>query len=139
MQQEFAARFITPALLPGANIPAHPDGHWSVCINRTQGEVLYEVEDGEELPPVYTGQLMTPLPGSTEGALRWFDHIHVHGKQDTTHKAAFNLAFGQGRDYSYWADPDGAGGNFKPDDAAADAGQDEQYGGFMAGALWVET
>lgn len=141
MQQEFAARFITPALLPGANIPAHPDGHWSACINRTQGEVFYdETESGEEdLTPTYTGNLMAPLSGSTEGALGWFDRIHVHGRQDTTHKAVFNAAFGQARDYSYWADPDGAGGNFKPEEALGNAGDDEQYGGFMAGALWVKT
>ena len=123
VQQDFAARFITPSLLPGNSIPAHPAGHWAVCINRTQGGIFF---DGPEEIPTATGVLISPLPGSTEGGASWFDAIHIHGKQDTTHKAVFNLAFGQDRDYSYWADPDGAD-------------EDEEFGGFMAGALWVET
>ena len=123
MQQEFAARFITPSLLPGNSIPAHPAGHWAACINRTQGGIFF---DGPEEIPTATGVLISPLSGSTEGGASWFDAIHIHGKQDTTHKAVFNLAFGQDRDYSYWADPDGAD-------------EDEEFGGFMAGALWVET
>lgn len=121
MQQEFAARYITPSLLPGNSIPAHPDGHWAACINRTQGGIFF---DGPDEIPTATGELIAPLWGSTEGGLNWFDAIHVHGKQDTTHKAVFNAAFGQERDYSYWADPD-----------AEDEG--EEFGGFMAGALWV--
>ena len=123
MQQEFAARFITPSLLPGNSIPSHPAGHWAACINRTQGGIFF---DGPEEIPTATGVLISPLSGSTEGGASWFDAIHIHGKQDTTHKAVFNLAFGQDRDYSYWADPDGAD-------------EDEEFGGFMAGALWVET
>lgn len=123
MQQEFAARFITPGLLPGNSIPAHPGGHWAACINRTQGEILFE---GPEEVPTATGELISPLSGSTEGALNWFDAIHVHGKQDTTHKAVFNAAFGQDRDYSYWSDPDGTD-------------EEEEFGGFMAGALWVKN
>ena len=120
MQQEFAARLISPTLLPGNSIPAHPDGHWSVCMNRVQGEIFF---DGEEEMPVATGNLIDPLPGSTE-TIPWFDVIHVHGGADTTHKAAFNKAFGQDRDYSYWADPDGSD-------------EEEEYGGFMSGALWI--
>ncbi|WP_333907264.1 hypothetical protein [Delftia acidovorans] len=51
--------------------------------------------------------------------------IHVHGRSaETTHKAAFNSAFGQQRDYGHYADPDGIG-------------DDEEFGGFMAGALWI--
>ena len=73
--------------------------------------------------PVATGNLIDPLPGSTE-TIPCFDVIHVHGGADTTHKAAFNKAFGQDRDYSYWADPDGSD-------------EEEEYGGFMSGALWI--
>ncbi len=123
MQQEFAARFITPSLLPGNSIPAHPGGHWAACINRTQGGIFF---DGPEEIPTATGELISPLSGSTEGALNWFDAIHVHGKQDTTHKAVFNAAFGQNRDYGFWSDPDGLD-------------ESEEYGGFMAGALWVKN
>lgn len=121
MQQEFAARFITPNLLPGNSIPAHPGGHWAACLNRTQGGIEFI---GPEEVATATGQLIAPLPLSTEGAMTWFDVIHVHKKKDTTHKAAFNKAFGQNRDYSYWSDPDAEG-------------EGEEFGGFMSGALWV--
>ena len=122
MQQEFAARLISPSLMPGNSIPAHPKGHWSACLNRTQGELQFS-DDLE--PPVSTGRLLSPLQSSTEGGSAWFDVIHVQGREkDTTHKAVFNEAFDQQRDYSHWADPDG---------------EDElpEFGGFMAGALWV--
>lgn len=122
MQQEFAARFITPSLLPGNSIPAHPGGHWATCINRTQAEIVFV---GPEEVPEATGELIDPISGSTEGSLGWFDAIHVHGRaEDTTHKDVFNLAFGQTRGYDYWADPDGVD-------------EEEEFGGFMAGALWV--
>ncbi len=122
MQQEFAARLITPSLMPGNSIPAHPGGHWSACLNRTQGGIEFV---GDLQPPIATGELISPLQGSTEGGLSWFDVIHVHGRSaETTHKAAFNAAFGQQRDYGHYADPDGIG-------------DDEEFGGFMAGALWI--
>lgn len=122
MQQQFAANLITPSLMPGNSIPAHPDGHWSACLNRTQVGIRF-VGDAEI--PESTGKLIAPLQGSTQGGLSWFDVVHVQGRsKDTTHKALFNEAFGQERDYDFYADPDGDGEN-------------DEFGGFMAGALWI--
>jgi hypothetical protein len=60
MQQEFAARLITPSLMPGNSIPAHPSGHWSVCMNRSQGGIRFV---GDLEPPIATGELIPPPPG----------------------------------------------------------------------------
>lgn len=123
MQEYFAAQHIMPSLMPGGHIPAHPKGHWAVCLNRSQAGFEFGDDYGE---PYYTGALAVPLPASTEGNKTWFDHIHRHGGTDTTHKDAFNTAFGQSRDYSFWDDPDMDG-------------EAIEYGGFMAGALWVRA
>lgn len=109
MQQWFAARFVAASILPGASIPAHPKGHWSACANLLQTAFV-------DFEP--TADLLVPLPGSTEGTRRWFDAIHREGAQDTTHRDAFNTAFGQERDYSHYEGPG-------------------ELGTFMAGALWV--
>ena len=120
MQQEFAARYITPSLLPGNQIHAHPGGHWAICLNRTQVELVYP----DEGPPESTGELLAPLPASTEGAATWFDVIQVPGKPATTHRAVFNAAFGQERGYDFYADPD-------PDEDFY------EFGGFVAGGIWI--
>ena len=78
--------FTNASLLPNGtdlNIATHPNGHWS-CHQRTDGT-------GWTLNPTY----------STETA-EAFDFIRPFNGTATTHKAAFNTAFGQSRDYSYY-------------------------------------
>jgi len=120
MQQAFAARFITPSLLPGNQIHAHPGGHWAICLNRTQVGLVYP-DDG---PPESTGVLLAPLSTSTEGAATWFDVIQAPGKPATTHRDVFNAAFGQDRVYDFYTDPD-------PDEDFY------EFGSFAAGGIWI--
>ena len=70
-------------IVPGneVSIPTHPNGHWSVYF-QTHG----------------SGR--TKQGASTTEPDECFDYIVNYGKGETTHKAAFNDAFGQTRDYS---------------------------------------
>jgi hypothetical protein len=93
---------IIMALPPGAGFSIHPDGHWSYS---------------RPVLPVETG-----LPR---------DIVQKYRGTKTTHKALYNLAYKQSRDYSYY--------NTSWDGSAwvAPTGSDLDQGSFRTNGVWI--
>jgi hypothetical protein len=85
----------------GQFIATHPKGHWSVYSNVASQDQTFDATASTENKEV-------------------FDIIKPHKGKESTHKASFNAAFKQNRDYSAY--------NANPLDA----------GGFCSAAFWTE-
>ena len=73
-----------------------PDGSWSVYADRRSSDI----EPREQAVNLITGPM--PLHDDTTEKSGVFDIITPAIGKSTTHKAAFNKAFGQDRDYSFY-------------------------------------
>jgi hypothetical protein len=94
-------------LQPGRGFSIHPDGHWSHAASSSSSSDIVSVKKNPRAPA-----------------------------KRTTHKALFNKAFGQTRDYSYYVAPNPGpltGGNYK-EYAAYYFGY---LGGFRTNGVWM--